>query len=55
MNKYTLMLKLKGWLVKDALFHWGISVDTWQRWRKQDKKRCMLEDMINGLEDKNCD
>ena len=46
------MLKNKGWDVQDALNRWGISVDTWQRWRRQDKDINKLEDMINGLEQK---
>lgn len=52
MNKhyFTGKLKMKGWLVKDALVYWGRSYDWWRDNVKGDEfAHRRLECMIDGL------
>lgn len=55
MNKiqFTGAIKLKGWLVKDALEYWGRGQE-WYHLNSNgtDKQKIRLECMINGLPSK---
>lgn len=52
-KKFTAMLHLKGWMVKDALSRWGRSQDWWtDNTNGDDKAQQRLLDMINGLPEK---
>lgn len=52
-SKFTGMIKIKGWMVSEALEHWGRSYDWYHRQCKGgDKMHVRLKDMINGLEEK---
>ncbi len=53
MNEYTLRIINKGWTVVDALKRWGYSRDSFDRWRSDSKYKNRLNDLIDGLEDKN--
>ncbi len=53
MNEYTLKIKQKGWTVVDALKRWNVSRDSFDRWRACDRYQKRLNDLIDGLEDRN--
>lgn len=55
-QQLTAMIKLKGWLVKDALEYWGRSKDWYfHNADGSDKQKIRLNCMINGLKEKTID
>jgi len=52
LNRFTLILHGKGWLVKDFIEYWGICRATYERMTANAKSHDKLNKMIAGLPDK---
>jgi hypothetical protein len=52
MNKFTSILHGKGWTVKEVIARWNIDYSTYNRRCNNPKMWQQLEDMCNGLENK---
>lgn len=52
MNRFTLIIHGRGWLVGDACKHWGIRYATYNARCNSDKMANQLEDMCRGLKEK---
>jgi len=52
LNEFTLKILNKGWSVVDALARWKYSRDTYDRWRSDSSYHNRLNDLIDGLEEK---
>lgn len=53
MNRFTLIIHGRGWLVGDACKHWGIRYATYNARCNSEKMANQLEDMCRGLKGKN--
>jgi len=52
LNRYTLILHGKGWLVKDFIEYWGICRKTYERMTANPKRHDKLNKMIEAMGEK---
>lgn len=52
LNKFTVILRSKGWTIEDACGRWGIRIATYHDRCRNQKMHNQLRDMCTGLPNK---
>ena len=52
LNKFTMILRSRGWTISDACKRWGIRDATYYDRTNNPKMHSQLEDMCKGIPDK---